>query len=144
MGFPGGASGKEPACQCRRLKRLGFSPWVGKIPWRRARQLTPVFLPGKSHGQRSLGGYSPQVDGKCQVVVDTSMELRVHCRERGRERGGRGKKVMKENGVKIHKKVKEVSESGESCRENKTGGWMDGSGLGQLSDGQTYPRRCHI
>ena len=102
MGFPGGASGKEPACQCRRLKRLGFSPWVGKIPWRRARQLTPVFLPGKSHGQRSLGGYSPQVDGKCQVVVDTSMELRVHCRERGRERGGRGKKVMKENGVISH------------------------------------------
>ena len=35
MGFPGGASGKEPACQCRRLKRHGFSPWVGKIPWRR-------------------------------------------------------------------------------------------------------------
>ena len=143
-GLPGGASGKEPACQCRRLKRLGFSPWVGKIPWRRARQLTPVFLPGESHGQRSLGGYSPQVDGKCQVVVDTSMELRVHCRERGREKGGRGKKAMKENGVKIHKKVKEVSESGESCRENKTGGWMDGSGLGQLSDGQTYPRRHQI
>ena len=35
MGFPGGASGKEPACQCRGLKRHGFSPWVGKIPWRR-------------------------------------------------------------------------------------------------------------
>ena len=34
-------------------------PWVGKIPWRRARQPTPVFLPGESHGQRSLAGYSP-------------------------------------------------------------------------------------
>ena len=33
-------------------------PWVGKIPWKRAWQLTPVFLPGESHGQRSLGGYS--------------------------------------------------------------------------------------
>ena len=58
-GFPGGASGKEPACQCRRLKRCGFHPWVGKILWRRAGQPTPVFLPEESHGQRSLVGYSP-------------------------------------------------------------------------------------
>ena len=35
-GFPGGAGGKEPACQCRRCKRHGFDPWVGKTPWRRA------------------------------------------------------------------------------------------------------------
>ena len=40
--------------------RQGFDPWVGKIPWRRAWQPTPVFLPGESHGQRSLVGYSPQ------------------------------------------------------------------------------------
>ena len=59
-GFPGGTSGKEPACQCRRHKRCGFDPWVGKIPWRRAWQPTPGFLPGESHGQRSLAGYSPQ------------------------------------------------------------------------------------
>ena len=57
--FPGGTSGKEPACQCRRHKRHEFNPWVGKIPWRRAWQPTPVFLPGESHGQRSLAGYSP-------------------------------------------------------------------------------------
>ena len=50
---------KEPTCQCRRHKRRRFDPWVGKIPWRRARQPTPVFLPGESHGQRSLVGYSP-------------------------------------------------------------------------------------
>ena len=36
-----------------------FDPWVGKIPWRRKWQPTPVLLPGKSHGQRSLVGYSP-------------------------------------------------------------------------------------
>ena len=59
MGFLGGASGKESACQCRRQKRLGFDPWVGNIPSRRKWQPTPVFLPGKSHGQRSLVGYSP-------------------------------------------------------------------------------------
>ena len=35
MGFLGGDSGKEPACQCKRCKRCGFDPWVGKIPWRR-------------------------------------------------------------------------------------------------------------
>ena len=57
--YPGGASGKEPACQCKRHKRYKFSPWVGKISWRRIWQPTPVFLPGESHGQRSLGGYGP-------------------------------------------------------------------------------------
>ena len=55
-GFPGGVSGKEPTCQYRRYKRCGFDPWVGKIPWRRAWQPPPVFVPGKSHG---LAGYSP-------------------------------------------------------------------------------------
>ena len=59
-GFPGGASGKEPACQCKRRERHGFHPWVEKIPWRRAWQPTPVLLPGESHGQRSLVVYSPQ------------------------------------------------------------------------------------
>jgi len=59
-GFPVGTSGKEPACQCRRHKRCRYDPWIGKIPWRRARQATLLFLPGESHGQRSLVGYSPQ------------------------------------------------------------------------------------
>ena len=57
-GFPGGASGREPACQCRRHKRCRFDTWVRKISWRREWQPTPVFLPAKSHGQRSLAGYS--------------------------------------------------------------------------------------
>ena len=60
MGFPDGTSGKELTCQCRRHKRCGFDPWVGKIPWRRAWQSTPVFFPGESHGQRSVVSYSPQ------------------------------------------------------------------------------------
>ena len=54
-----GTGGKEPACQCKKHKSLGFNPWDRMIPWRRAWQLTPVFLPGKSHEQRSLVGYSP-------------------------------------------------------------------------------------
>ena len=51
--------GKESACQCRRCKRCGFNPWVGKIPLRRTWQPTPVLLHEESHGQRSLVGYSP-------------------------------------------------------------------------------------
>ena len=58
-GLPRWRTGKEYACQCRRPKRPGFYPWVGKIPWRRTWQPIPVFLPGKFHGQRSLVGYSP-------------------------------------------------------------------------------------
>ena len=59
-GLPRRRSGEEPACQRGRPRRHGSDPWVGKIPWRRARQPTPVFLPGESHGQRSLAGYSPR------------------------------------------------------------------------------------
>ena len=58
-GPPRWCSGKESVCQCRRCKRLRFYPWVGKILWRRKWQPTPVFLPGESHGQRSLVGYNP-------------------------------------------------------------------------------------
>ena len=56
---PGGSRGKNPTFQCRRHKRYRLDPWVGKILWRKAQQPIPVFLPGESHGQRSLAGYSP-------------------------------------------------------------------------------------
>ena len=58
-GLPRWHTAKDPACQCRRHKRPGFDPWVGKIPQRRAWQPTPIFLPGESHEQRSLADYSP-------------------------------------------------------------------------------------
>ena len=57
-GFPSGSEVKESACQCWRHE---FESGVRKIPWRRLWQPTPVFLPGKSHGQRSLLGYSKRV-----------------------------------------------------------------------------------
>ena len=99
---PGGASGKEPACQCRRRTGCGFHPWVGKIPWRRAWQPTPVFLPGGSNGQGSLEGFSPKVaqsqtwlkrlsssrgnrlldDGHsawCEVVSQCSFDFYFYC-----------------------------------------------------------------
>ena len=55
VGLPQWLSGNESACQCR---RQGFDPWVEQIPWKRKWQPTPICLPGKSHGQRSLVGYS--------------------------------------------------------------------------------------
>ena len=53
--FPWGSVGRV----CLQCRRSGFIPWVGKIPWRREWQPSPVFLPGESHGQRSVAGYSP-------------------------------------------------------------------------------------
>ena len=52
-------NGNEPGCQRRRRRRRGFHPWVRTIPWRRKWQPTPVLLPGKCRGRRSLVGYSP-------------------------------------------------------------------------------------
>ena len=58
-GFPGASLVAQTVKVCLQCRRRGFDPWVGKIPWRRAWQPTPVFLPGESHGQRSLAGYRP-------------------------------------------------------------------------------------
>ena len=68
MADPWWFSGKESTCQC---KRHGFNPWDGKIPWKKNRPPTPLFLPGKSHGRRSLVGCSPW--GRCES--DTTEQL---------------------------------------------------------------------
>ena len=59
LGFPDGALVKGSTYQCRGHRRHRFNPWVGKIPWKRKRQPTPVLLPGEFHGQRRMVGYSP-------------------------------------------------------------------------------------
>ena len=56
MGFPGSSDPKESTGN---VEDLGSIPWLGRFPWRRAWQPTPVFLPGESHRQRGLVGYSP-------------------------------------------------------------------------------------
>ena len=71
LGFPGGASGKEPTCQSRRHKRCGFNSRVRKIHWRRAQQPTPVFLPRGSHGQTNLTDYSPQAHKESDTAEET-------------------------------------------------------------------------
>ena len=50
---------KNPPANAGNTEALCFNPWIGKIPWSRKWQPTPVFLSGRYHGQRSLGGYSP-------------------------------------------------------------------------------------
>ena len=71
MGFPGGTSGKELTCQCRRCKKCGFDAWVVKIPCRWKWQPTPVFLPGESHGQKSLAGYSASAHRESNMTAHT-------------------------------------------------------------------------
>ena len=57
---PVGLGVKSPPADAGDIhKRRGFDPCVGKVPWRSTWQHTPVFLPGESHGQMSLAGYSP-------------------------------------------------------------------------------------
>ena len=75
FGPPRWLSGKESACQCRRCRRRGFDPWVVKIPWRRKWQPTSVFLPGESHGQRSLMGYRPWGCKESDTTEQLSMHL---------------------------------------------------------------------
>ena len=67
--------GKESTCQCRRCE---FDPWVRKIPWRRRWQPTPVFLPGESHGQRSLVCYSlwDHKESDISYRLNNNMEIR--------------------------------------------------------------------
>ena len=50
---------KNPPANAGDIRDVGFNPWAGKIPWRRAWQPTTAFLAEESHGQRSLAGYSP-------------------------------------------------------------------------------------
>ena len=83
LSIPCGSAGKESTCQCRRFRRRKFDPWVWKTPWRRKRQLTPVFFPGKSHGQRSLTGYSPWVPKQADTTGQLSTELQYCAPSRG-------------------------------------------------------------
>ena len=71
-GFPGDSDSEESTCQCR---RSGFNPWVGKIPWRREWQPTPVFLPGEFHGLRRLAGYSPWAHKESDTTERVTLAL---------------------------------------------------------------------
>ena len=67
-------SGKESACQCRRWKRCRFDPWLGRIPWSRKWQPTPVFLPENFPGQRSLVGEGSRGHKELDMTNTHSLE----------------------------------------------------------------------
>ena len=77
MGLPRWCSGKESTCQCRRRKRCGLNPCIRKMPWRRKWQPIPVFLPGESHGQRNLAGYSPWGRKESDTTEDRDLDLNI-------------------------------------------------------------------
>ena len=66
---------QQETCQCRRHKRCEFDPWVRKIPSGRAWQPAPVFLPGASHGQKSLAGCSPQGHKELDTIEQMTLPL---------------------------------------------------------------------
>ena len=76
-GFPGGPSGKEHACQCRKCKTCRFDPWVRKISWRKPWHLTLVFLPGESHRLRSMGSQRVTTE----VMYHTSTHISVQVKK---------------------------------------------------------------
>ena len=72
---------KNPSTNAGDIMRHGFDPWVMKIPWRRAWQPTPLLLPGESHGQRSLAGYSPSrlLMNELEILYYLSMHFPGTC-----------------------------------------------------------------
>ena len=69
------SSSNESACQCKRHRKCRFDPWMGKFPWSRKWQPTPIFLLGTSHGQRSLTGYRPWGRKELDTTEHTYMSL---------------------------------------------------------------------
>ena len=113
--FPGGSAGEKHTRPCRRPKRPGFNPWVGKSPWRRKWQRVLVFLPGEPHGQRSLAGYSPWGHKDSDMTEYTHAGIQTHThskisvkrngwggwmkrRRKARERGREWRRKKAENG----------------------------------------------
>ena len=94
--FPCWLSSTESTSQRR---RRGFHPWVGKIPWRKKWQPTPVLLPGKSQGQRSRAGYSP----RGHKESDTAEHTGVHAHMLNLQIKLRGTDILTILGLPIHK-----------------------------------------
>ena len=81
-GFPGGTSGKEPTCQCKRHKGHRFDPWDGKISRRRAWQPTPVFLPGESPWQATSHGVARSQTQLKQLSTQHTQKYKTLCLRR--------------------------------------------------------------
>ena len=78
MDFPGGTSGKNLACQCRKHRDVGLIPGSGIFPGGQHVNPSPVFLPGESHGQRRLVGYSPWGGRESDMTEGLSTHTHIH------------------------------------------------------------------
>ena len=78
LGFPSASVVKNPSANAGDMGWEDLNPWVGKISWRRKWQLTPVFLPGKSHGQRDLAGYSSWESQRVRHHLATKQQYNVY------------------------------------------------------------------
>ena len=108
LGFPSGSEVKATACNAG---DLGSIPGLGRFPWRRKWQPTPVFLPGESHGQRSLVGYSP----RGHKESDTTEWL--HSLTHSLTQENKPRKLLSKNYSKTHRIL---SLSKHSFREDST------------------------
>ena len=77
IGFPNGLAGKQSACNARGTGKVSSIPGLGRSPWKRKWQPTLVFLPGKSHGQSTLAGYSPR--SQTQLTIKRIQHWRQKC-----------------------------------------------------------------
>ena len=77
IGFPNGLAGKQSACNARGPGKVSSIPGLGRSPWKRKWQPTLVFLPGKSHGQSTLAGYSPR--SQTQLTIKRIQHWRQKC-----------------------------------------------------------------
>ena len=107
--LPRWLSAQEPSCQCKRPRSLRFDPWVGRIPWRRKWQPTPVFLPGKFHGQRSLAGCSPRGRKESDTTERGSMYMHTQ--------GGRSRKPYQRAEAR---RLSRAPSADQRCEEGKS------------------------
>ena len=114
-GFLGDTSVKEHTCQCRRCKRHGTNPWMWKVPWRRARQPTPVFLPGESHGWATVYRVA-----KSQTWLKwLSTRMCTHIHRCARKNGSSGRFSLFLSMVRMDGVTEEpTDEDNESCVTN--------------------------
>ena len=146
QGLPGGAVVKNPsACQCKRCKRCGFDPWVGTIPWRRKWQLTPVFLPGESHGQRSLVGSGPWGPKESDMAGHTHTPHTHHSTLKCQGSGRLRLPSLPARGPALHHgSLGAVEGTLDVCESGGAGSPADGSGGGGLESRQLQacPQEC--
>ena len=112
--------------QCRRHRRWGFNPWIGKISWRRAWQPTLVFLPGESHGQKSVMGYSPW--GRRESDMTGAIEYKIASRSWQGMRGKTQKEEKPEKTVELTavimgQKQEKIAWRRQQSQKHRRGNW---------------------